>query len=835
MKYGKNQVSRKRDKLHSSKSKIGKGFAVSALRALFFTLLAVIAIGICGGVGMLRGLIDSAPDIADVNIMPSGYASFVYDSEGNEIQKLVGKEGNRISVSIDQIPEDMQHAIVAIEDERFYEHNGVDPRGILRAFVVGVKNKFRFTEGASTLTQQLLKNNVFTNWTNEGKVERFKRKFQEQYLALKLEASLKAEGKDAKSIILENYLNTVNFGAGAYGIQSAALTYFGKNSSELTLSECAVLAAIPQNPTMWNPIRHPDKNAERRAKVLLKMKEQGYITEEEYNEALNDNVYDRIAENTASTPEAEPYSYFVDETIQQVKQDLMTQKGYTSVQASNAIYSGGYKIYTTMDSEIQQIMDEEYQNPDNFPSNTEVGLDWALSVQKLDGTTKNYSQEMLQSHFRETDASFDLRFSSEEEAQSYVDQYKASVVQEGETIIAERISFSPQPQSSMVIMDQSTGYVKGIVGGRGKKTASLTLNRATDTYRQPGSTFKILSTYGPALDMGEITLATIVDDEQYFYETGKEVKNSNGSHLGPISIRTAIIKSNNVVAVKTLTEITPQSGFDYLAKFGFSKLVASTGKDIRQPLALGGITNGVSNLELTSAFAAIANGGTYIEPIFYEKVVDSDGNVILDNTTTKDETVVFKESTSYLLTSAMEDVVKQGTGTAFRLNNMPVAGKTGTTNTYKDLVFVGYTPYYTCGIWAGYDDPAELPKSSRNFYKTLWTSVMNRVHKDLPRVEFEVPDSVEKATICASSGLLAGVGCPRTTEYFESSQIPTKRCRAHYIPPTPTPTPTPSVTPGTTPSPTPTPTTPPDNPETGEDGNNSPEPSVPSPPAPDTN
>lgn len=819
MNYGKNQISSRKDKMHKASSKLGNSFSVSLMRASFFALIALVVIGFCGGLGILRGLIDSAPDIADVNIMPIGYASFVYDADGNQIQKLVGKEGNRISVSIDKIPKDMQNAIVAIEDERFYEHNGIDPRGILRAAVAGIKNKFNFREGASTLTQQLLKNNVFTNWTKESEIERFKRKFQEQYLALELEASLTEEGKDAKSIILENYLNTVNFGAGAYGIQSAALTYFNKNINELSLSECAALAAIPQNPTLWNPIRHPDKNAERRARILLKMKEQEYITETAYQEAMNDNVYDRIAATTAATPEAEPYSYFVDETIQQVKADLMQQKGYSSVQANNAIYSSGYRIYTTMDSRIQQIIDEEYQNPDNYPATVQVGLDWALSVQKLDGTQKNYSQEMLQSYFRESDASFDLRFSSQEEAQSYVDQYKAAVVQDGETIIAERISFSPQPQSSLVIIDQHTGEVKGIVGGRGKKTASLTLNRATDTFRQPGSTFKILSTYGPALDMGKISLATMVKDEPYFYENGKEVKNSNGAHLGNISIRTAIIKSNNVVAVKTLTDITPQSGFDYLANFGFTKLVASTGKDIRQPLALGGITNGVSTLELTSAFSAIANGGTYIKPIFYEKVVDSEGNIVLDNTEVREETPVFKESTSYLLTSALQTAVTQGTGRQFQLRNMPVAGKTGTTNSYRDLVFAGFTPYYTCGIWAGYDDPAELPSTYRNFHKTLWTKVMNRVHEDLPRKEFETPASVKKATICASSGLLAGLGCPATTEYFEVSQVPLKRCYAHFIPtpaptPIPTPMPTPVVpTPGeSAPPPPDTPNTPPVSP-----------------------
>ena len=248
------------------------------------------------GIGAFRAILDTAPDISDVNIMPSGNATFVYDADGNQLQKLSAPNANRMSVSISKIPLNMQHAIVAIEDERFYEHNGIDIQGILRAFVNGVSHGFHFNEGASTLTQQLLKNNVFTNWTNEGKIERFKRKIQEQYLALQLEASLTAEGMDTKSVILENYLNTINLSAGTYGVQAAAQRYFGKNSEDLTLSECAVLAAIPQNPYAYNPIRFPEENAKRRKKVLTNMRNQGYISEAEYQEALADNVYERIQE-----------------------------------------------------------------------------------------------------------------------------------------------------------------------------------------------------------------------------------------------------------------------------------------------------------------------------------------------------------------------------------------------------------------------------------------------------------------------------------------------------------------------------------------------------------
>lgn len=790
MNFGKNSTFKKQKALTSSASMLGKKAGFSAMKVLFLSILTIIILCMCFGFGIIRGVLDSAPDISDVNIMPSGYATFVYDSNGNELQKLTGSASNRTSVSIDKIPADMQHAIVAIEDERFYEHQGIDARGIMRALVKGVSNGFNFNEGASTLTQQLLKNNVFTNWTQEGKIERFKRKFQEQYLALQLESALSKSGENAKAVVLENYLNTINLGNGNYGVQAAAYGYFYKNSEELTLSECAVLAAIPQNPTRFNPITHPEENAERRKKVLKNMLDQGYISQTAYEEALNDNVYERIQLTDALADETAPYSYFIDELVDQVINDLQTQKGYTEVQAYNALYSGGLRVYTTQDPEIQAICDDEYANPDNFPAETQLGIDWALTVQKADGEQQHYSLEMMRLYFKDLDPDFELLFSTEDEANAYIDEYKAAVIGPGEKELAERRSLVPQPQSSMSIMDQRTGYVKAIVGGRGEKKGSLTLNRATNTYRQPGSTFKPLSTYAPALDQGE-TLATVYKDEPYNYADGNPVRNwLTNSYGGDTTIRKAIEQSVNVVAVKCFTEITPITGLGYLKDFGFSNLVeepreinGEVRSDLVQSTALGGITYGVSNLELTAAYAALANGGVYTKPIFYTQILDQDGNIILENV--PQTTTVTKESTAYLLTSAMEDVVTQGTGRNLQLDNMTVAGKTGTTSSYNDVWFAGYTPYYTCSVWAGYDNNEKLPNDSiyRTYQQTLWRNVMNRIHEGLSDPGFTVPDSVTEATICTRSGLLAGSGCPTSTEYFEKATVPTERCTSHYSAP----------------------------------------------------
>ncbi len=745
--YGEKNVLRKLEDQPKEPGLRRRKKMVFAVKTVFFTFLAAGCLVLCLGAGAYSGIVADTPDVSEINIGPTKYATFVYDAGGDQIQQINEAQSNRIHVSIEDIPEDMQHAIVAIEDSRFYEHHGIDPRGILRAAAVTVASGFQETEGASTITQQLIKNNVFTDWTDENFLQSVRRKIQEQQLAVELEEYLTEQGMDAKSVILEEYLNTVNFGSGAYGIQTAAQTYFGKDSRDLTLSECAVLAAIPQNPTRWDPRENPEGNAARRETVLQYMREQEWITQEEMDEALEDDVYSRISDHSNIQGQTSTYSYFIDELISQVQEDLVEKKGYTQTQAANAIYSGGLRIYSTQDTRIQEIMEEEFEDEDNYPDYVRFALDWALTAEHGDGSRENYSREMMEAYFRENGEEMPVLFDTREAAQGYIDRYKEAVLGPEDQIIAERTEFVPQPQAAMTVMEQSTGYVRGIVGGRGEKKASLTLNRASDTYRQPGSTFKILSAYGPALEEGDITLATHIEDEEYSYENGTPLRNSDNQYHGSVSVRQAIRNSYNIPAVKVLTDITPAAGFEYLQKLGFTTLDEEM--DVIQPLALGGITNGVSNLELTAAYAAIANGGTYMEPVFYTEVTDQDGKVILSNDLQGQR--VFKEGTAFLLTSAMEDVVSQGTGTGFALEDMHVAGKTGTANDYRDLTFAGYTPYYTAAIWAGYDDPQDLPQSHRTFHRAIWRNVMNRIHEDLPDKDFEQPSTVKRAAVCAES------------------------------------------------------------------------------------
>ncbi len=784
MNYGKKRTRKREQELVSKSTMIRKKFNVIFCKELLLCFFAVIIVGGSAAFGVIKGIIDSAPSIEDIDATPTGYLTTVLDSDGNEIATLVASGSNRRYVTIDEIPLDLQHAFVAIEDERFYEHNGIDIKGIIRAAVSGVAAGFNFSEGASTITQQLLKNTVFTDWVYvESFIDKLERKFQEQYLAVQLEKEVD------KDWILENYLNAINLGQNTLGVGVASERYFGKDVSELTLSECAVLAAITQSPTYYNPITYPEHNAERREKVLDNMLEQGYITQAEYDEAMADDVYERIQLVNVETETDSVNSYFIDELTDQVIADLVELKGYTETQAYKALYQGGLVIESTQDSEIQAICDEEVNNLDNYTSDPKISFSYRVSILSEDGTVSNYSEQTMLSYYKASNSSYNINFSTQEDADAAIEQYKADIMQEGDTIVdgSETITYTLQPQVALTVIDQSTGEVKAIVGGRGDKTASKTLNRATDTTRQPGSTFKIIAAYAAALDAGGLTLADVQDDAPYTYTTGEEksVSNYDSRYRGFTTLREAITDSINIVTVKTLAQIGPSLGYSYICNFG----ITTVGEDEseNESLALGGLTNGVTNLELTAAYATIANGGAYIKPKFYTRILDHEGNVLIDNTSPESHTVL-KETTAWLLTNAMEDVMTEGTGTAAYFgSSMAQAGKSGTTSDSRDALFAGYTPYYTCVVWGGYDDNASQRNQNTNYPKTIWKAVMSRIHEDLEYKDFTQPDGIVTATVCSESGKLAIEGVcdcdPRGscvyTEYFAEGTAPTEYCDHH--------------------------------------------------------
>jgi penicillin-binding protein 1A len=782
MNYGKRAAKHREQEIDAIGTKLRKKTGVFIGRAVLVAIVLCAVTGISAAVGVWKGIIDSAPDISAIDVVPTGYSTTVLDSQGNQIATLVASGANRKYVTIDEIPLNLQHAFVAIEDSRFYEHNGIDPKGIIRALVADIRTRST-SQGASTITQQLIKNSILENlWATEGStIEKIQRKVQEQYLAVKLEQQV------SKTWILEEYLNTINLGSNTLGVQAASERYFGKDVSELTLSECAVIAGITQNPYKYNPITFPEKNAERRESVLNAMKDQGYITQTEYDEAMSDPVYDRISEHNAIET-GSVNSYYTDAVIEDVLDDLVNVLGWTETEAYKAIYQGGLEIHTAQDPDIQAICDEEANNQENYPSDPQYSCSLSFQVQKSDGTYRTYTNQTMLSFYKNLTGNdeYDINYATEEDCVAAIEQYMQDVLEEGDSVLEDTVYYTItlQPQVAMTVIDQYTGEVKALVGGRGDKSGNRTWNRATDTLRQPGSTFKIIAAYAPALDSGGMTLASVQNDAPYTVGT-KTYKNYDSTYRGYTNVRTAITNSINIVTVKTLEDIGVGLGYQYAESFGFSTL--SDG-DKNLGLCLGGLTNGVSNLELTAAYAAIANGGEYMEPKFYTTVYDHDGNVLLDRSFTQETHRVIKETTAWLLTSAMEDVMTSGTGTrAYFGADMAQAGKSGTTTGNRDALFAGFTPYYTLVVWGGFDDNSLQAKGQTNYPKTIWKAVMSRIHEDLEYKDFEQPSGIRTELVCKESGKLPishvceydQRGSKVYSEFFAQDNVPESECDRH--------------------------------------------------------
>ena len=777
MDYSKHGTKKKEKHIRSSVPKAKHKVTFNIFRIFIFALITIGVVGVAAGIGGLKGVLDSAPIISVEDVIPEGYKSFIYDRDGNMVTQLYQPETNRIAKSIEDMPKVLQNAFIALEDSRFWDHNGIDPQGIVRAFFVGITSG-DFSEGASTITQQLLKLSIFGGGDEDSLLLKFKRKFQEQYLALELEKEM------SKEEILEAYLNTINLGASTYGVEAASQRYFGKSCSELNASESAVLAGIAKSPTYYDPIYYPEKNKERREKTLGDMLDQGYLTQAEYDEAMADDVYARIAARAEETTDNnEIFTYYEDAAIRQVLQDLQDKLGYTSEQAVNKLYGGGLKVYLAQDNTMQQIVDEEYADNSNFANFNALGLVWRCSTLQEDGTTANYDQMTMQYwYWNNVSSSFRLIYDNEEEAWADINKYKEAMGITEENTIAETFDQPYALQSSFVLMDQRTGEVKAIAGGRNEKKESLSFSRETQSTRQPGSCFKILACYLPGIDAAGMTLATSTMDAKYTTAAGYTPSNWYSGYWGLSTVRRGITWSMNVITTKFLVEqVTPSLAIEYCRKLGITTL---TDDDYVESLALGGLTHGVTNLEITGAYAAIANGGEYIRPVFYTKVVDRDGNVILDNTNAEG-TRVLKETTCFLITNAMEDVVTKGTGTYANTNDgIAVAGKTGTTTDTRDLWFVGYTPYLTAGIWLGYDQNYEMNGLQENEHNRLWATIMRRINEtfDYEDASFEIPEGIGTRTVCSKSGKLVGTSaCSGITEYFDLSALPSGYCSDHYI------------------------------------------------------
>lgn len=723
-------------------------------RRLKLTVFAVVFICSVIIAGMSVGMYAAVSrEIKDMNIqtLALNYSSFIYyeDESGNPQElEQIQSDFNRIWIDSSQIPQVMKDAIVSIEDERFYKHHGVDLKRTLGATGKWVLAKMGIGDasyGGSTITQQVIK-----NITNE-KENTPSRKIKEMMRAIALEKQL------SKDEILTMYLNIVFFANNCNGVEAAANTYFNKDAAELTLAEAASIAGITQFPSEYDPFVHPDKNIEKRNLVLGKMRELGYITDAEYAQAAGSDLK---VSNAHKENKGKITSYFVDQVVNDVINDLVEQKGYSTDFATQQVYNGGLKIYATIDPEIQNIMEDIFTNTANFPRTGKGG------------------------------------------------------------------------QSAMVIIDPYTGKVKGLIGGLGEKKDIRGWNRATQSKRQPGSSIKPLSVYGPAIDTGKITEVTTITDEEITIGNDKwKPKNSYNDFLGDMTVKEAVARSANIPAVKVLDMVGVSTSYGYLQnKFHLTTL---DDKDKNySSLALGGLTQGVTVEEMAAAYGTFVNSGKYIKPHTYTQVMDSTGQVILQNTA--NSTQAISAASAFITADLLSGVVNSpiGTGKGAKLDcGISTYGKTGTTDDDCDKWFVGFTPYYVGACWYGFDTPASISAAgvSGNPTVTAWNLVMERIHSRLNKKELTKPNNVVEAQVCEYSGMLATETCPTTKGYFVEGTQPKNFCDASHASrktkasPSPSPSVTPSAAPTITTAPVPTMNTPVNNSGTsGNTGNNSP-------------
>lgn len=703
-----------------SKKKKKKKHKAWKVILLVLVLAILIAAGAVGGI--VLAYVNTAPQISKDSFTNLAQTTKIYDKDGNFIDSLHQVE-NRTYVPLPKIKKYTQDAFIAIEDERFREHFGIDIKRIVGATIADLKAG-SFAQGASTITQQLIKNTVFTN------EKKLKRKIQEAYLAIKIEREL------SKDQILEYYLNTIHLGGSAYGIQAAAEYYFNKDVDQLTIAESALIAGINQSPSRYNPYLNedtPDVYKDRAVVVLSKMLEHNMISKEEFETAkaeiakMNSSSFTKRTDNTTLK-----YQWFIEAAVDSVESDLKEKYNYTDEEITQKMFTGGLKIYTTIDPKIQDVVDRVANDDKYYP--------------KLKSDIATWGKD--------------------------------------KTI---------QPQIGVVIDDYKTGEVRAILGGRGEQPLK-SQNRATTVNRQPGSSMKPLAVYGPAFDMG-YSPATVLDDSPFTPEMaaaagwgGEGPQNFNKKYSGFYTLRDSIKESKNVIAVKLMLKIGPSKSIEYLKKFGLSSLVTTPDKngntDVVPAIALGGLTNGVTPLEMAAAYGTFGNDGKYTSPILYTKVLDSDGTVLLEKSPEKHK--VISPQAAYLMIDTMKGVIRGGTGSRANMGNIPAAGKTGTTNESADAYFAGLTAYYSGAIWMGHDKPSQkLPLTSGETAQ-MWGDIMKEIHKDLPIKDFTRPSGIVTATVCRDSGKLPTELCandPRgsreITDMFIEGTVPTESCDIH--------------------------------------------------------
>ena len=675
---------------------------------IMIILLMLLAIsGMWLFAGLLLGWFGNNIDISKEDLSIKVSNSVVVDKDGNILADLSGDEKRKI-ISLDEMVDYLPKAYIAIEDERFYEHSGVDFKRTAGAIMNTLLNGTS-DYGGSTITQQLVKN--ITNDNESTGIEGIKRKIREWQRAYQVERMI------SKQEILELYLNILFVGGNnLHGVELGAEYYFNKSAKDLSLAECAFMAGINHSPNSYNPYNGED-NAEviknRTITVLNKMRELGYIVnEDEYNQAIK-QVNAGLTFTNGSSNNGSVFSYHTDAVISQVVEQVMEERQMTEQMARNYVYSSGLTIHSTVDTNIQNRLEEEYKNSRYIRS----------------GRVRNSDRTLLNEH----------------------------------------------TQSGMAIIDYKTGNVVAVAGGLGEKTDSG-WNRATQMQKQTGSSIKPLAVVAPGLQEKIITASTVYNDTRTRFGKNYEPENYNG-FKGLINIRSFIRTSQNIPAVKIMTELTPEKSLEYLMNMGITSLDPNT--DNVLSLALGGMTSGVSPLEMAAASGPIANDGVYIEPTFYTQVTDSDGNVVL--TPNQETRQVFSKQNAYIAKTIIQEPVNSGgTATYCRIPGIDVAAKTGTTDNVYDRWLCGFTPYYSAATWYGYDN-SEPVVYSGNPAGQIWDAVMTDIHEGLPDATFERPEGIVERKVCSRTGGLATSRCRNTyTEIFTEDNLP-ETCKGENI------------------------------------------------------
>ena len=724
-------------------------------------LVFVVTLTIFSGIFMayinstMRGKVEVYLDEFETKVSTELYSQDPDTGEWVMYQTLYLNSENRIWTDLEDIPKYLQEAAIAIEDKRFEKHHGVDWRGTTRAIVYTLFGKN--VQGGSTITQQLVKN---VTGDNEVTV---KRKITEIYRALELEKRYE------KDEILEAYLNEVFFGQSCYGVVTASRMYFNKDVSDLTLAECASLMGITNNPSMYDPTLSSwtrENNRERQLTILGAMLEQGKISQEEYDEAKAEDIVfsngftisgkyvgsdDTVTDQEPEEPttddtespedEEEPtikgrYSWFTEAMIGDVADALVEKYGITDKvrdngttytayeQAWDMVHGKGYKIYTTQNPKYQKIAEDVCYDLSNIP---------------------------------------------------YTSSYTNSA---GEQV-------EDQLQIALTIVDPTNGYVVAMIGGAGEKQADRVWNWAVNA-RQCGSAIKPLSTYAPALDDGTINGASVIDDYPMLLNGDVWPRNDNWRYQGLMPLHLALRQSLNTCAVRTNLAYGVDRSYEFLVnKLGFENLTYTDSQQVGN-MALGGFEKGVTTEEMAAGFATFVNEGVYTKPRTFVRVEDANGNVILENEAKS--TVAMKNTTAALMNSLLQEASLQGTGYQAQFPGMHIAGKTGSTNSNKDRYFAGYTPYYSCAVWAGYEHNQRIVASG-NPCAVIFQKVMKAIHEDLPDKDFFSCAGLTSVAVCADSGMLASENCALDvrgsrvyTALVAADNAPTSVCTMHTAP-----------------------------------------------------